>query len=233
MLDEAAIDNQHELLAAHRRTLAAYLRRLALVGKAHAPPEVTNGIDEERTHIQRIKATLRDAGASVEDYPDDEPPALVARPSTPSTPAMQPNVSTGGGDYAGRDIDKQHRVDVGGSASIKGPVVGDNSGTINVSYYQGVEPPTDDAAMLRAAQALFAGLPLDTIPDVAPLPAHSRMPLSRNPLFVGRTEDLHALARIITTGNTAAIGQIAAATGLGGIGKTHPTYYPSYSTITV
>jgi hypothetical protein len=46
------------------------------------------------------------------------------------------------------------------------------------------------------------------------------MPLARNPVFVGREADLRALARALTAGNTAAIGQIATATGLGGIGKT-------------
>ncbi|HEY0734323.1 MAG TPA: helix-turn-helix transcriptional regulator, partial [Herpetosiphonaceae bacterium] len=65
-------------------------------------------------------------------------------------------------------------------------------------------------------------LPLDTVPPPAPLPPGSRMPLRRNPLFVGRDADLRQLARALTAGGTAAIGQveIAAATGLGGIGKT-------------
>ena len=46
------------------------------------------------------------------------------------------------------------------------------------------------------------------------------MPLTYNPLFVGREADLMALARALKGGETTAIGQIAAATGLGGIGKT-------------
>jgi tetratricopeptide (TPR) repeat protein len=48
------------------------------------------------------------------------------------------------------------------------------------------------------------------------------MPLRRNPLFVGRTTDLRHLAAALHVGETAAIGnlEIAAATGLGGIGKT-------------
>jgi tetratricopeptide (TPR) repeat protein len=56
--------------------------------------------------------------------------------------------------------------------------------------------------------------------SIAPLPSGSRMPLSPNPLFVGRQDDLRSLAGTLKTGGTAAIGQIAAATGLGGIGKT-------------
>ncbi|MBV9790313.1 MAG: helix-turn-helix transcriptional regulator, partial [Chloroflexi bacterium] len=65
-------------------------------------------------------------------------------------------------------------------------------------------------------------LPHDTVPAPAPLPPGSRMPLRRNPLFVGRDADLRQLARTFTASRTAAIGQpeIAAATGLGGIGKT-------------
>jgi tetratricopeptide (TPR) repeat protein len=63
--------------------------------------------------------------------------------------------------------------------------------------------------------------PLDALPTPAPLPPGSRMPLARNPLFVGREVDLLRLARALRSGGTAAIGpQAAVATGLGGIGKT-------------
>jgi hypothetical protein len=64
-------------------------------------------------------------------------------------------------------------------------------------------------------------LPLNTLPDPAPLPPGSRMPLRRNPLFVGRENALIELARTIQAGGTAAISQLAAATGMGGIGKTN------------
>jgi tetratricopeptide (TPR) repeat protein len=46
------------------------------------------------------------------------------------------------------------------------------------------------------------------------------MPLRRNPLFVGREADLRALATALKGGETTVIGQTAAASGLGGIGKT-------------
>jgi tetratricopeptide (TPR) repeat protein len=52
------------------------------------------------------------------------------------------------------------------------------------------------------------------------LPFGSRVPVDRNTMFVGREADLRALARALKGGATAAIGQVAAATGLGGIGKT-------------
>jgi tetratricopeptide (TPR) repeat protein len=63
-------------------------------------------------------------------------------------------------------------------------------------------------------------LPVDTIPDPGLLPAGSRMPFAVNPLFVGRQEDLRTLAHQLNAGETSAVGQIAAASGLGGIGKT-------------
>jgi tetratricopeptide (TPR) repeat protein len=73
---------------------------------------------------------------------------------------------------------------------------------------------------LADAERRLAELPLDDIPPIAPLPPSSRMTLSPNPLFVGREEDFKTLAKSLKGGETAAIGQIAAATGLGGIGKT-------------
>jgi tetratricopeptide (TPR) repeat protein/transcriptional regulator with XRE-family HTH domain len=65
-------------------------------------------------------------------------------------------------------------------------------------------------------------LALDEPPEPGPLPPGSRMPLGRNPLFVGRKKDLLALASALTTQQAAAVTQVetAAATGLGGIGKT-------------
>ena len=66
----------------------------------------------------------------------------------------------------------------------------------------------------------LSALPVAEIPAPGPLPPGSRMPFAINPLFVGRQEDLRTLARQLKAGETSAVGQIAAATGLGGIGKT-------------
>jgi len=73
---------------------------------------------------------------------------------------------------------------------------------------------------MSRAQILLERMPLDHIPDVAPLPSGSRMPFSFNPLFVGRTADLTTLATTFKGDMTTAIVRIAAVTGLGGIGKT-------------
>ncbi len=88
--------------------------------------------------------------------------------------------------------------------------------TINLQPTPTAPPPID----LDAALTLLATLPLGRLPPVSPLPLASRLPFSPNPLFVGREDDLRTLARILQAGATAAVGQVAAATGLGGIGKT-------------
>ena len=68
------IDDQHDLLASHRRTLAIYLKQQAQLGSAYAPPGVANGIREARQAIKRVKATLRGWGQAVDDHPDDVEP---------------------------------------------------------------------------------------------------------------------------------------------------------------
>jgi tetratricopeptide (TPR) repeat protein len=81
-------------------------------------------------------------------------------------------------------------------------------------------PRPVDPDTLTAAEQQFAALPLETIPDPAPLPVGSRLPFRPNPLFVGRESELRHLAQVLKGNGIAAIGQIAATTGLGGLGKT-------------
>jgi tetratricopeptide (TPR) repeat protein len=78
-------------------------------------------------------------------------------------------------------------------------------------------PPPDPRAQ---AQALLDAMPLDSIPDPAPIPPFSRMSYSPNPHFVGRNDALLALAQALRGGRRVALGPRAATTGLGGIGKT-------------
>jgi tetratricopeptide (TPR) repeat protein len=96
----------------------------------------------------------------------------------------------------------------------------DRGGTATVITYEMAPTQPVDGAALSAAEDLLASLPPDRVPAPAALPAGSRMPHARNPLFVGREDQLRSLAAVLKGGGTAAIGQIAAATGLGGIGKT-------------
>ena len=70
---------------------------------------------------------------------------------------------------------------------------------------------------------LLAVMPVDRIPPVRHLPAGSRMPLERNPRFVGRQEQLKLLATALkhsgTRGNTPARPAMSVV-GMAGIGKT-------------
>jgi tetratricopeptide (TPR) repeat protein len=86
--------------------------------------------------------------------------------------------------------------------------------------YQLVQPQEVDDATLTRAQQRLSELPEEDVPDPAALPQGSRMAFAHNPLFVGRGQYLRSLARKLKGGKSTAIGQIAAATGLGGIGKT-------------
>jgi len=80
-LDQETIDEQQQLLATHRRTLAVYLRQQAELGVL-APPGVANGIAVAQSAIRSIKEQLRADGVTVEDQPnDDVQPAAVAAPS--------------------------------------------------------------------------------------------------------------------------------------------------------
>lgn len=72
MLSPEEIAEQQQLLAAHRRTLAVYLKQQAMIGRAYSPPALINGIDDARGTIRRIKRILNAAGVAVPDDPDDD-----------------------------------------------------------------------------------------------------------------------------------------------------------------
>jgi hypothetical protein len=70
-------------------------------------------------------------------------------------------------------------------------------GDLELALYQALVelgPAPDAPAQLAAAQALLASMPADVLPDPAPLPHGSRMPLAPNPLFVGRGDELLQVA---------------------------------------
>jgi hypothetical protein len=72
MLSPEEIAEQQQLLAAHRRTLAIYLKQQAMIGRAHSPPALINGIEDARSTIRRIKRILTDADVAVPNDPDDD-----------------------------------------------------------------------------------------------------------------------------------------------------------------
>jgi tetratricopeptide (TPR) repeat protein len=92
----------------------------------------------------------------------------------------------------------------------------------NITIYSNIPSHSIDPTALIVAQQQFAALPLDTIPAVAQLPTGSRMPFSRNPLFVGRQADLQTLALALKGDEAIIINQmeVAAAIAMGGMGKT-------------
>lgn len=65
------IEQQLELLAIYRRTLATFLKQQAQLGEAYTPPGVIEGIRSSRDNICRIKSSLRNWGVEVPDYPED------------------------------------------------------------------------------------------------------------------------------------------------------------------
>ena len=77
-----------------------------------------------------------------------------------------------------------------------------------------------DSETVAAGLKRLAEMPAETVPEPSPLPQNSCLAFPQNKLFVGRQGDLKQLANILKGGNNAAIGQVASATGMGGIGKT-------------
>jgi len=95
------------------------------------------------------------------------------------------------------------------------------SATVSVTQvFQAAPAAAVDAVVLAEAEALFASMPVDMVPEPAGLPPGSRMPYLPNRLFVGRHAELAALAAMLKAGGTAALGRSAAPTGMGGVGKT-------------
>jgi hypothetical protein len=92
MLSPEEIAEQQQLLAAHRRTLAIYLKQQAMIGRAYSPPALINGIEDARGTIRRIKRVLTATGVVVPDDPDDESttstlPTLAAVPAPGRSPS--------------------------------------------------------------------------------------------------------------------------------------------------
>src|SRR5579885_2608874 len=78
--------------------------------------------------------------------------------------------------------------------------------------------PPSAPAFAGARPSHASGAPPPAFPGS--LPPLWNVPFPRNPFFTGREEELHALHAQLASGSTAAIGQVQAISGLGGIGKT-------------
>ena len=102
-------------------------------------------------------------------------------------------------------------------------VIGEHAhieGGINFRNYNIPLPPKIAPEELNRALNKLESLPTDQIPEISTLPCSSRMPFNPNYLFVGRQQDLIQIAKAVKGGQTVAISQIIASTGMGGIGKT-------------
>jgi tetratricopeptide (TPR) repeat protein len=81
--------------------------------------------------------------------------------------------------------------------------------------------PDAEQNPLAAAQIRLAAIPTDRLPDPSALPVGSRMPFARNPLFVGREQDLQRVAEALVQDNAGGSAvATAAVTGMAGVGKT-------------
>jgi tetratricopeptide (TPR) repeat protein len=109
---------------------------------------------------------------------------------------------------------------------VQGPQtnIGGDVGQLTVNrtqtVYERARLPEVDRVQLAQAQALLVSMPIDTLPEPGSLPLGSRPLLARNPIFVGRGEELRRLAAALKGGETVALGQVVASTGMGGLGKT-------------
>ena len=104
---------------------------------------------------------------------------------------------------------KSSQIAYGDYSAVAGPY-----GTAIVNVYQQAPPGQITPDEIEKAKQQLSALPLEAVPNVADLPCGSRMPFRHNQLFVGREDDLKALARVLKGAQTAVV------TGLGGIGKT-------------
>lgn len=88
--------------------------------------------------------------------------------------------------------------------------------------YSEIAPSSPDPDELERARRQFEDLPVDEVPDRGALPPRSVMPLRPNPYFVGRREDLKAIAAALKARGATAVGEatVTASSGLGGVGKT-------------
>ena len=94
----------------------------------------------------------------------------------------------------------------------------------NVIRYEHVHPQPVDPALLEEGRLLLEDMPLDRVPETAPPPPGSKgSPIDPNPLFVGREEDLKALAAEVKDASGAGPVKTVCVSGIGGVGKTQLT----------
>jgi tetratricopeptide (TPR) repeat protein len=109
-----------------------------------------------------------------------------------------------------------HQTTTGSGNAVAGP-----GATASIStHYHAAEVAPAAAADVDAGRRLLATMPVDAVPEPGGLPPFSRRPFPHNRLFVGRDGEFRHLAQALRDGGAAAVGQIQALSGWGGVGKT-------------
>ncbi|KPV46853.1 hypothetical protein SE17_42960, partial [Kouleothrix aurantiaca] len=188
-----------EQLRLHRDTVRHEMVRAARHGgEGAAPPDIAHTLADARREIARLKAALRAGGETVDDELGDEAPPPGETPAPPPAGHQQ---RIDGGDHNVQAINSTVSVTNYAGDSVAGDqVLGDKVLGNKIVQYPDLPPlpPVDQAD----AEAAFAQLPLDAVPDVArTLPAGSRMPYEPNALFQGRDDELRAVAAALAAGD--------------------------------
>lgn len=159
----------------------------------------------------------------LDDFEDVSPVDLetISPPITPSQPQKAARPLSPKSDTVSAS-----RLDTADPFGMLAPITNSNA----LSIYSAVpQPPAVKAKQLKAAQDKLAQLPTDSVPPIGPLPAGSRVPLEPNPLFMGRDDELCAIAETIKTGRPVVISQMDTtvkneraqlSSDYGGVGKT-------------
>ena len=98
---------------------------------------------------------------------------------------------------------------------------GGSTASVNVSVsYEHVPLRPVDSRVLEEGRRILERLPLDRVPESRPLhPGSVGSPIDRNPLFVGREEELKELAERVKASASGPVTTVCIH-GIGGVGKT-------------
>jgi hypothetical protein len=108
MPSQEEIDEQLQLLIAHRRRLSHLLMQVAKHGTAYVPPAIAGDIDEARADIASIKGALRRWGESVEDLPGELEPKSPQKIAT----AAEERARTRYLKWLAEDVDNRLKVSI-------------------------------------------------------------------------------------------------------------------------
>ena len=114
--------------------------------------------------------------------------------------------------------DNFQRILLGAESALTIPegnfnAIAGKGGKAIVNVYQQKSPYELSLGEIEKDRAKLSAIPVDVLPEIDGLPGGSRMAFGSNPLFVGRLDDLTAIAVVLKTGSVVV-------SGIGGVGKT-------------